>query len=230
MTIKTVLFDINETTLDLNHLRKTFDQLLNHQMPLELWFSNLLHSSVVAVTTGLETRFADLARANLEKLMNQHQIKAKPDEIDDFLTRFASLPAHSDVAPALTQLQQSGLKTVAFSNSSSALLASQIENAQLMPLFDQIISVEEINSFKPSAKAYQYAAQCLNHAPEEVLLIAAHDWDVHGALSAGLGGAYLQRGPGLYNPLYLAPTLNGTSMTELSDKIIELSRKETPKA
>ncbi len=221
MPLRTILFDINETVLDLAGLRPAFVNLFQGAVPLELWFSNLLQSSVVALTTGLETNFKDLARANLLKLLEKHQLSAKEGEIEHFLQGFATLPPHGDVKPALEMLKRNNFKTIAFSNSAITLLESQIRSAGLNAHFDQLISVEEVKSFKPDPKVYRHAAATLGQDPGDLMLVAVHDWDTHGALSAGLNAAFLERGPGLYNPLYRKPAITGKTMIELAQKIIK---------
>lgn len=223
MTVKTLLFDINETVLDLKSLAPAFQAIFGETLPLDLWFARLLQSSTVAAITGLKTGFADLARINLEKMIVANGSDPDADKISAFLAGFGNLTPHGDVKPALEALREKGFTTIAFSNSSQALLQKQISNAGLINHFDQLISVEEVGSFKPDPEVYHHAAEKLQQAPEHMMLTAVHDWDVHGALNAGLKGAYLNRGGSApYNRLYRPPTLEAGSMTELADKIIRL--------
>ena len=92
--------------------------------------------------------------------------------------------------------------------------------AQLTDYFDEIISVEETGSFKPDPTVYEFAAQKLQQPIDQLCLVATHDWDTHGALSAGLSAAYIDRTGVLYNPLYLKPKLQSNSMINLIDMII----------
>jgi len=222
----TVLFDINETVLDLSSLRPKFESAFGDQAVAATWFATLLHSSTVCALTGVKTRFADLARIVLEALAARRGIEISSENRDAILSGFAALPAHADVAPALGQLRRSGFQTVAFTNSSLGLVTSQIANAGLDDAFDQIISVEETGSFKPDAKVYRYAAERLGKPTHELRLVAAHDWDTHGALAAGLLAAYIDRNGSQYDPLYRQPDIFETAMPDVAERIISMTEAQ----
>jgi 2-haloacid dehalogenase len=237
--IKTILFDINETVLDLGSMRTLFNDQFKGAITIEHWFANLLHSSTVAALTGVETTFAELAKITLAKLVhsqsNQPMIerrqlrgnlkRAETDQfVDKALEKLSSLKAHDDIIPALTLLREASFKTVAFSNSSSNLVKNQIENAGLTSHFDEIISVESTGSFKPDKQVYRFAAVKLAEPIENLTLIACHDWDTHGALKAGMKAAFLNRSNTPYNPLYEEANIIGNSMVEIAEKLIERSK------
>jgi len=219
-----VLFDINETTLDLAPLRPRFEAVFGDPRALDQWFARLLHASTVCALTGTATGFRDLAAAGLERAAGLFGIALADDERDALLGAVASLPPHRDVGPALDRLRRHGFRTAAFSNSSRELLQSQIEQAGLSDGFDALISVEEVRSFKPHEKVYLHAVERMACPRERVWLVAAHDWDVHGALCAGLSGAYLARTDAPYHPAFRRPTVEAASMHELVTAILAASQ------
>ncbi len=225
MKQETILFDINETVLNLNVLKPKFKQYFGDEKYMLTWFSMLLHSSTVCLTTHVKTNFAMLAKAALSSLAGKCRVTLAEEQIDDILGLFANLEAHSDIKPALTLLKKHGFRVVALSNSSQALLEKQLTNAGLKDYFDDIISVESAGTFKPSAAAYQYAAETLLQSPENLRLVATHDWDTHGALSAGLKAAYIDRTGAPYHPLYLKPDIVGADMLDIA-KEIALTKQE----
>jgi 2-haloacid dehalogenase len=220
----TILFDINETVVDLNWLRPRFAAAFGDQAVTPLWFAMLLHTSTVCAITNVATRFADLAGAALDNLAHRRGLKLDPEDREKILAGFASLPAHADIVPALSQLRAAGFRTIAFSNSSLALVTSQVANAGLNDHFDDILSVEETGSFKPDPKVYAFAAARTGRQPDELRLVATHDWDTHGALSAGLQAAYIDRSGAPYNPYYRRPDIVAGTMTAIAEKIIEAER------
>ncbi|WP_026972736.1 haloacid dehalogenase type II [Aliagarivorans marinus] len=220
MANATVLFDINETVLDLSSLKPLFMQVFGNQSALPLWFSRLLHTSTVCVVTKLPSQFAELAAIALDAEAQRWQVSLSPERRQQILAGFAALKPHPDVEPALKSLRASGLRTVAFSNSSLALITTQINQAGLSEHFDRIISVEGFNSFKPDPQVYQRVAEELGAPIAELRLVACHDWDSHGALNAGMQAAYLDRSGQHYHPLYRQPDIMATSMSEIADLII----------
>lgn len=220
MLRKTILFDINETVLNLSTLKPKFGAAFGDDSVITTWFSMLLHSSTVCIATKVKTDFATLAGIALESLSIKMGVKLSEEKRNDILNGFANLPPHNDIKQALEQLQCAGFRTVAFSNSSLNLISTQITNAGLLAYFDDIISVEETGAFKPDPKVYKFAATQLNQPLESLRLVATHDWDTHGALSVGMKAAYIERSGGIYHPLYLKPDICGASMGEIVKQII----------
>jgi len=216
----TILFDINETVLDLSSLKPKFEAAFNSSEVMPTWFAMLLHTSTVCVITGVKTGFASLAGSALDIIAARRGNVISEEHRGDILSGFASLQPHPDIVPALTELRAVGYRTVAFSNSSLELVTNQIMNAGLLDLFNEVISVEETGSFKPDAKVYHFAADRLGRAINELRLIATHDWDTHGAMVAGMQAAYIDRSGAPYHPLFQRPKVYATSMSEVVQQII----------
>ena len=216
----TILFDINETVLDLAPLKPKFAAILGDEAAAATWFAMLLHASTVCALTGVETGFADLAGITLDRLASLRGRTLSDKDRREMLGSFASLEAHADVQPALETLQANGYRTVAFSNSSQDLVKRQVANSGLAPHFDFVLSVEEAGSFKPDAKVYAFAATRLERRIRDLRLVAAHDWDTHGAMTAGMQAAYLHRTGAPYNPLYRRPEITATKMGDLVEQIV----------
>ena len=219
---QTILFDINETVLNLASLKPKFNAVFGDESYTATWFSMLLHSSTVCLVTGVKTDFASLAKIALDALAAKQKLLLSEKESNDILATFANLAPHEDIQAALTKLRNAGFRLVALSNSSQALLTTQIRNAGLTGYFDELISVEAAGTFKPSANAYAFASKQLETTPDKLRLVATHDWDTHGALSAGLKAAYIDRTGAPYNPLFLKPDVIGSTMDEIAEQIISI--------
>lgn len=215
-----VLFDINETVLDLSVLKPKFRAVLGDEKYSDVWFARLLHMSTVSLVTAIPTDFATLSQITLASLAAQLKISLSPQQSEDILNRFATLPAHPDIQPALVHLRATGFKVVALSNSSQTLLEQQINQSGLDAYFDELISVEAEGTFKPSRQAYLFAAAQLQCPVHQLRLVATHDWDTHGAISAGLKAAYINRTGAIYNPLFRRPEINEPTMGQVVEQII----------
>lgn len=225
MSRDTVLFDINETVLDLSSLRPKFEAALGSQSVTATWFSMLLHSSTVCALTGARTDFATLAGAMLDAIAARLGVELTDETRADILRSFANLPPHDDIKSALTQLRSAGYRTVAFTNSSLKLVSTQINNAGLVEYFDEIVSVEETGSFKPDPRVYAFVAERIDRPVDGLRLVATHDWDTHGAMSAGMRAAYINRSGAPYHPLYLRPDVYATTMDDVAEQIIAKDRE-----
>jgi len=220
MSRDTILFDINETILDLSSLMPKFEAAFSNELVTATWFSMLLHTSTVCVLTNIKSDFATLAGAMLDSIAARLNVELSKTMRDDILSGFASLKPHEDIIPALSRLRAAGYRTVAFTNSSLKLVSSQIKNAGLNQYFDEIVSVEQTGSFKPDPTVYKFVSGRINRPIEELRLVATHDWDTHGALSAGMQAAYIDRSDAPYHPLYLRPDVYAKSMNEIVEQIM----------
>ena len=220
MSRDTILFDINETVLDLSSLKPKFKTAFGDEAITATWFSMLLHTSTVCIVTDIKTDFAGLAGTMLDAVAARRGVELSDVMRADILGGFASLAPHSDIIAALSRLRSAGYRTVAFTNSSLNLVTSQIENAGLRDYFDDIVSVEETGSFKPDPRVYEFVARRVNRPIEELRLVATHDWDTHGALSAGMLAAYIDRSGAPYHPLYRRPDVFATSMDDVVEQIM----------
>ncbi|PSW15784.1 haloacid dehalogenase type II [Photobacterium rosenbergii] len=217
---ETIVFDINETVLNLDSLKPKFKRVFGDEEIQMLWFSMLLHTSTVSIVTGVKSDFATLAKLTLETVASRLGKKLKTEDAKDILSTFSNLKPHDDITETLMTLRAAGFQTVAFSNSSLSLVSSQIDNAGLTEYFDHIISVEEAGTFKPDPAAYAYLGNKLGLPMNSMRLIATHDWDTLGALNAGMKAAYIDRLNWPYNPMYKKPDISGTTMTEVVNAII----------
>jgi 2-haloacid dehalogenase len=224
MSRDTILFDINETVLDLSSLKPRFKAALGDESATATWFSMLLHTSTVCALTDTRTDFATLAGAMLDAMAARLGVELPEEMRVGILSSFARLPPYADISPALTELRNAGYRTVAFTNSSLDLVTTQIGNAGLAECFDDIISVEETGGFKPDPRVYEFAANRTGRPIEALRLVATHDWDTHGALSAGMHAAYIDRSGAPYHPLYLRPDIVATTMSGIVERIIARDR------
>ncbi|MEW6997576.1 haloacid dehalogenase type II [Colwelliaceae bacterium BS250] len=226
MKKETILFDINETVLNLSSLKPKFSDAFGNEGALSLWFSLLLHSSTVCIATKVKANFAELSGVMLDSVAVRSGVALTEDIRAELLTSFASLLPHSDIKPALNKLRSNGFRTVAFSNSSLNLISTQMKNAGLVDYFDDIISVEEMGSFKPDPNVYKFAAEKLGESVGSLRLVATHDWDTHGALSVGFNAAYIDRTGIPYHPFYRRPDICATTMESIVDQIICKSKEK----
>lgn len=120
----TILFDINETVLDLSSLKPKFKAAFGDEAVTATWFSMLLHASTVCILTDIKTNFATLAGNMLDTVAARLGVQLTDEMRADILDSFASLPPHADIKPALTRLRSAGYRTVAFTNSSLKLVSS----------------------------------------------------------------------------------------------------------
>lgn len=196
---KVVIFDVNETLLDLEAMRNSVGEVLGGREDLlPYWFSTMLHYSLVDTLNSDYRDFADVGAGALMMVAERENIALTFEEAKAAITGpITSLPAHPDVEQGLQAIQKEGYRIVSLTNSSNAGVAKQFENAGLTQYFEKRLSVEDVRAFKPAPVTYIWALRELGVKPEEALMVAAHAWDVAGAKAQGLQTAFITR-PGAY--------------------------------
>ncbi len=214
---KVIVFDVNETLLDLKQMQSSVAEALNgNTQLLPLWFSTMLHHSLVSTVSNDYHDFGEIGVAALMMVASNNQISLTKEQAKQAIVPpLLSLPAHSDVKPALAKLKQD-YKLVSFTNSSNNGVKTQFQHAGLTNYFTHRYSVEDIKVYKPDLRAYKWLLEQLNVAPHEALMVAAHGWDVAGAKEAGMQTAFIARpGKALY-PLAKQPDYIVKNLEELA--------------
>lgn len=135
-----------------------------------------------------------------------------------------ALPLHPDVTDDLERLRSAGLRLVALTNSTAVAAGAQLSHAGLRAHFERVFPVDEVKRFKPAAEVYRMVARHLGMDVDRLRMVAAHDWDVTGALRAGLKAAFVARPGTVLNPLGGQPEIVGRDLREIAPRIIAYYR------
>ncbi|WP_158968490.1 haloacid dehalogenase type II [Paraglaciecola sp. L3A3] len=214
---KVIIFDVNETLLDLDTMRTSIGELLGDKKELTtLWFSTMLHHSLVTTVTGDYQDFGKIGVAALMMVaQNEGIVISEEQAIKAIKTPLLSLPPHPNVKAALKALKAKGYKIVSLTNSSNQGVKMQFSHAGLTDYFDQRLSIEDIKVYKPDLRSYEWALAKLGVKPEEALMVAAHGWDVAGAKAAGMQTAFVARPRKALYPLAAKPDYIVEDLSEL---------------
>jgi 2-haloacid dehalogenase len=195
-----LVFDVNETLLDMTPLKKSVNALLDNEQGFRIWFGMLLHYSIVSNSINDYHDFSTIAAATLAMTANSMHKKVNEDEIKETLSIIKTLKAYPDVEKGLNLLKDHGFRLATLTNSPPNALKQQLINSSLTDFFEQTLSIDSIKKYKPEAETYLWAAKELGVKPEEMILIAAHGWDIAGASHAGLRTCFIEReGQSLYS-------------------------------
>jgi len=150
--------------------------------------------------------------------LQSNEVEFKHDDVRNFMAAYQQLVPYEDAIQGLRRLA-SRFKLVALSNGEQVYL-EHLANNQIQVDFDAVISVEHAGVFKPHPAVYRTAARMLQLEPGQIMMVAAHSFDILGARACGFRGAYVDR----YNlPLEDAAQpsdLNVRDFIELSDRLL----------
>jgi 2-haloacid dehalogenase len=214
-----LLFDVNETLLDLAPLEESIDAVLLENGASRLWFTTMLQYSLVLTVSGKFETLSNVGAATLVMLARNREVVLTMEQAQDALKPMLNLPPHQDVLDGLARLKQAGCRMASLSNSSISGCKAQLENAGLAQLFERQLSVESVGKYKPHGEVYRWAAQQMQVAEQDCMLVAAHAWDVAGAAWAGLQTAFIERKGNQPFPLAPPPSLCASDLHNLADQL-----------
>jgi 2-haloacid dehalogenase len=212
------VFDVNETLLDLAALDPLFERVFGDASVRKLWFNQMLQSAFVATMTDAYVTFGESAAAALSMTEERQGAEVSEDDRQEILGGLRDLPPHPEVPDSLHRLREAGFRLATLTNSTQEVAEAQIENAGLADKFEQILSADTAKRLKPAPAPYRMAARALEIPERGMRLVAAHAWDVAGALRAGCAAAFVARQP--FDPLVERPDLVGADLAEVADGII----------
>jgi 2-haloacid dehalogenase len=133
------------------------------------------------------------------------------------MQRYKNLPPFPDAALGLTALKSAGHYLAAFSNGEADVVRSLLENTKLLPLLDEVVSADEVRTFKPDPALYEHAVRRLGSSADLFWLVSSNPFDVIGATSAGLRTAWVKRDPNaVLDPWGVEPDLVVSGLDQLA--------------
>ena len=214
------VFDVNETLLDLGALDHRFGRVFGDAAVRWEWFQQVLQSALVATVTGSYSDFGTVGGAALEMTAARRGMGLSDEDRRDILGGMRELPPHPEVPEALDRLRDAGIRLAALTNSTEEVANAQLSNAGIADRFEQILSADTVKRLKPAPEPYRAAAKSLAIGIEEVRLVAAHAWDVAGAMRAGCAAAFVARPGMVLDPLVQMPDVVGSDLNEVASLII----------
>jgi 2-haloacid dehalogenase len=219
---KVCVFDVNETLLDLGALDPHFEAAFGDAGVRRAWFLQLLQSALVATVTGSYSNFGQVGGAALDMVAEREGLDLSDEDRQKILGGMRELPPHPEVVESLDRLRDAGLRLATLTNSTRQVAQAQMENSGLRDYFEQILSADSVRRLKPAPEPYRMAAESLGVEVGQVRLVAAHAWDVAGALRAGCAAAFVARPGMVLDPLVDRPGVVGADLREVADRILEI--------
>ncbi|WP_026552717.1 haloacid dehalogenase type II [Arthrobacter sp. H20] len=214
-----IIFDVNETLSDMRPLGDAFIDAGMSDSLARPWFAKLLRDGFALTVTGDNPTFADIATDSLHRLLRQTSGPGDhTDQVNHIMGQFKNLPLHPDTAPGLSALSQI-TELATLSNGATSVAEQLLNRGNVREKFAQLLSVQNAPRWKPAREAYDYAADELNQSVNQLLLVAVHPWDIHGANAAGMQTAWINRTGASYPTYFTPPDIEAGDLSALADKL-----------
>jgi 2-haloacid dehalogenase len=221
MTRPLIVFDVNETLLDLDTLIPIFERIFGARLAMRIWFANLILYSEALTLAGAYAPFTEIGAAVLQMLADADRVAVTPSDKRELTAKFAAMPPYPEVPDALRRLRAAGFRLFTLTNNLVEVQAQQLEHGGIADVFEQRFSVDPVRRHKPAPEVYEYVQRELGAAASQLVMVACHTWDTLGAVAAGWDAALIRR-PG--NDLLAVgpqPTLVGEDLADVANQLIE---------
>jgi len=215
---KLLVFDVNETLLDLQKLQLAIEGDFGNENAFNLWFSTLLQYSMVESITNQHHSFAEIGKATLQMTAKKLKRNVSDESIRTILSLITQLPPHPEVKNALAKFKSNKFRIVALTNGSIEAVKKQMRFAEISGYFERLFSVDEVQSYKPQAITYQHVLDEMNIEAKDAMMVAAHPWDLAGAKAVGMKTAFIERPSQIYYPLMTKADITVSNLEALTER------------
>ena len=145
--------------------------------------------------------FSTITRNSLKHVLAESKLSLDDSAIEDLMQAYNTLSTFPDVPPALEAIAKSeDIHAVVFSNGTDDMVGKSINSSpDLGPhaaVFKDVITVEEVECFKPHPNVYYYLAKEVGKSKDamgEIWLVSGNPFDVVGARAVGMQACWVDR-------------------------------------
>ena len=221
MTI-TLAFDVYGTLINTNGVVLALTKQIGEKAPefSRIWREKQLEYTFRRGLMRNYEPFDTCIKEALEYTSVYFKVSLSQDIKEQLLNTYNNLPTFHDVESSLSTLSSKGFNMYAFSNGSTHTVESLLNKANIRSYFLDIVSVDEIKSYKPNPDVYSHFLSRTNTLSQNAWLISSNPFDVIGAVSYGMRAAWIKRSAEvLYDSWGINPTLTLNSLVNLAAEI-----------
>lgn len=208
-----LLFDLNGTLTDPSPIGLPWDQPELGVAVLEA----AVQTAAVDALTGEYRPFKEHVEAAVRRRVAERRLDDR--HIDRAVAAAGSLPAFPEVSEGLSELSRAGHRLAVLTNSGAEGGRGSLEAAGIAEAFEAVLGVDAVDTYKPHPAAYRHACEQLGAAPEDIMLVAAHQWDITGASRSGLRTAWLARPAQRLSAVGAEPDIQASDLLDLHRRL-----------
>jgi 2-haloacid dehalogenase len=215
-----IVFDVNETLLDLETMDPIFQRIFGDRGAMRLWFANLILYSAAFTVAGCYVPFTDIGGAVMKMMADVSGIKITDADKKELTDKFSTMPPHKEVPAALRKLRNAGFRLFTLTDNLLEVQTRQLTHGDIVDLFERRFSADGVKHHKPSREAYGHVEKELGTKPSDMCLIACHTWDTLGAVAAGWEAALIKRVGNDVLGVGPQPNIVGNSLDDVANQLI----------
>ena len=188
-------------------------------------FTNLWRTRQFEYTwlRSITHRYVDFAAVTEDALVytaHALDVPLSADARRRLLDAYRHLKVWPDTPDALRRLHESGIRIITIANFSPAMLRANAENAGLTTFFEDLVSTDANQTYKPDPRAYQLGMSRLHLTKPQIVFAAFGGWDAAGAKSFGYPTVWVNRFHQPLEELAIHPDRTVTDLKGLLDFVL----------
>jgi len=144
-----IVFDVNETLLDLETMEPTFQRIFGDKSAMRLWFANFIMYSAALTVAGCYVPFTDIGSAVMKMLADTRGIKIDDKDKKELTEKFSTMPPHREVPAALRKLRNAGFRLFTLTDNLLEVQTRQLEHGGIVDLFERRFSADTVMLLLP---------------------------------------------------------------------------------
>ena len=215
MNTKAVIFDAYGTLFDVNSAAEKCKDKIGEKWEsfANFWRITQLEYTWLRSLMKRHKDFLKVTEDSLEKSMKIFNINKNMKK--ELLDLYKVLSPYPEVKKVLEQLKEKKYKLAILSNGTPELLNDLVKNNNLVNLFDDLFSVEEVKIYKPHSNVYDLPLKKYNIKSDEITFLSANTWDVAGGGNYGYNSIWVNRNKSVFDYLDYKPKKEIDYLTQL---------------
>ncbi|WP_137790064.1 haloacid dehalogenase type II [Bacillus sp. E(2018)] len=216
MTIKAYVYDAYGTLFDVHSVTEKAElHFKDHGKAISVeWRKKQVEYFMLHQLTGTYIPFSEITRNALLYTLKKFSLQCNEEALVSLMEAYLELQVYEEVPETLHKIQQNNVKQVIFSNGTYKMLKPLVEKRELTDVID-LLSIEDVEQYKPAPAAYQYVQDALAVNREEILFMSSNFWDITGAATYGFKTAWINRGNQPLDVLGVTPHYIFASLNDL---------------
>ena len=217
--IKVIIFDAYGTLFDVNSAAEKCKLKIGEKWKnfSNYWRITQLEYTWLRSLMKRHKNFWQITEDSLDKSMDKYSIDVSMR--DELLNLYKVLSTFPEVREVLKKLKEKNYKLAILSNGTPSLLNELVKSNNLVNIFNDIFSIEEVGIYKPASKVYDIPIKKYKVQKKEVIFLSANTWDVSGGGNYGYNSIWVNRSNNTFDKLDYKLKYQVKNLDEILDLI-----------
>ena len=213
--IKAIIFDAYGTLFDVNSAAEKCKDKIGDKWEgfANYWRTTQLEYTWLRSLMKRHKDFWQVTEDSLDKSMKAYEVDSSMR--NELLDLYKILSTFKEVPEVLKSLKDKDLKLAILSNGTPDLLEQLVKSNNLVNIFDNIFSIEEVGIYKPNYKVYDIPIKEYQINKNEVAFLSSNTWDVSGGGNYGYNSIWVNRNQNIFDNLDYNPRYKIKNLSEL---------------